>query len=113
MILILRKGGEYEGIWEEDKISSAKMMRMNKDDEEYIGEIKNAESLGVKQEQDLNVLRARLARIYVLMTSKKEKELEMLDNKFKGKKQELIGIQMRQINIFSHCFNNIYHLLII
>jgi hypothetical protein len=60
---------------------------------------KNAESLGVKQEQDLNVLRARLARIYDLMTSKKEKELEMLDNKFKGKKQELIGIQMRQINI--------------
>ena len=53
----------------------------------------------LKQEQDLNVLRARLARIYDLMTSKKEKELEMLDNKFKGKKQELIGIQMRQINI--------------
>ena len=60
---------------------------------------KNAESLGLKQEQDLNVLRARLARIYDLMTSKKEKELEVLDNKFKGKKQELIGNQMRQINI--------------
>ena len=60
---------------------------------------KNAESLGLKQEQDLNVLRARLARIYDLMTSKKEKELETLDNKFKGKKQELIGNQMRQINI--------------
>ena len=60
---------------------------------------KNAESLGLKQEQDLNVLRARLARIYDLMTSKKEKELEILDNKFKGKKQELIGSQMRQINI--------------
>ena len=29
---------------------------------------KNAESLGLKQEQDLNVLRARLARIYDLMT---------------------------------------------
>ena len=60
---------------------------------------KNAESLGLKQEQDLNVLRARLARIYDLMTSKKEKELETLDNKFKGKKQELINNQMRQINI--------------
>ena len=60
---------------------------------------KNAEVLGLKQEQDLNVLRARLARIYDLMTSKKEKELEILDNKFKGKKQELIGNQMRQINI--------------
>ena len=60
---------------------------------------KNAESLGLKQEQDLNVLRARLARIYDLMTSKKEKELETLDNKFKGKKQELIGTQQRQINI--------------
>ena len=34
---------------------------------------KNAESLGLKQEQDLNVLRARLARIYDLMTSKKKK----------------------------------------
>ena len=54
---------------------------------------------GLKQEQDLNVLRARLARIYDLMTSKKEKELETLDNKFKNKKQELIGNQMRQINI--------------
>ena len=60
---------------------------------------KNAEILGLKQEQDLNVLRARLARIYDLMTSKKEKELETLDNKFKGKKQELIGNQMRQFNI--------------
>ena len=60
---------------------------------------KNAESLGIKQEQDLNVLRARLARIYDLMTSKKEKELEVLDSKFKGKKQELISSQMRQINI--------------
>ena len=60
---------------------------------------KNAESLGLKQEQDLNVLRSRLARIYDLMTSKKEKELEILDNKFKGKKQGLISSQMRQINI--------------
>ena len=34
-----------------------------------------------------------------LMTSKKEKELETLDNKFKGKKQELIVNQMGQINI--------------
>ena len=60
---------------------------------------KNAEVLGLKQEQDLNVLRARLARIYDLKTSQKEKELEILDNKFKGKKQELINNQMRQINI--------------
>ena len=60
---------------------------------------KNAEIFGVKQEQDLNILRARLARIYDLMTSKKEKEMEILDNKYKAKKQELIGNQMRQINI--------------
>ena len=33
------------------------------------------------------------------MTSKKEKELETLDNKFKGKKQELISTQMKLINI--------------
>ena len=60
---------------------------------------KNAETLGIKQEQDLNVLRARLARIYDLMTSKKQHELQTLDDKFKGKKQELIGTQQRQINI--------------
>ena len=47
--------------------------------------IKNAESFGLKQEQDLNGLRARLVRIYNLMISKKEKELEIIDNKFKGK----------------------------
>ena len=33
------------------------------------------------------------------LTQQIKKELEMLDNKFKGKKQELIGTQMRQINI--------------
>ncbi len=75
-----------------------------KEDEKYESERseninKNAENLGMKQEQDLNVLRARLARIYDLMTSKKEKELETLDSKFKGKKQELIAAQMKQIYI--------------
>jgi hypothetical protein len=60
---------------------------------------KNAETLGVKQEQDLNVLRARLARIYDKLVVKKDKELETLDNKYKGKKQELIGVQVRQMNI--------------
>ena len=75
-----------------------------KEDEKYESERseninKNAENLGMKQEQDLNVLRARLARIYDLMTSKKEKELETLDSKFKGKKQELVAEQMKQIYI--------------
>ena len=60
---------------------------------------KNAETLGVKQEQDLNVLRARLARIYDKLVSKKDKDLEILNNKFKNKKQELIGTQNRQMNI--------------
>ena len=60
---------------------------------------KNAETLGIKQEQDLNVLRARLARIYDKLVVKKDKELETLDNKYKGKKQELIGTQMRLMNI--------------
>ena len=60
---------------------------------------KNAETLGIKQEQDLNVLRARLARIYDLLVSKKDKALETLNNKFKNKKQELIGLQTRQMNI--------------
>ena len=60
---------------------------------------KNAETLGIKQEQDLNVLRARLARIYDLLVSKKDKALETLNNKYKNKKQELIGIQTRQMNI--------------
>ena len=60
---------------------------------------KNVEALGIKQEQDLNVLRARLARIYDLLVSKKDKALETLNNKYKNKKQELIGIQTRQMNI--------------
>jgi hypothetical protein len=60
---------------------------------------KNAETLGIKQEQDLNVLRARLARIYDKLVVKKDKELETLDNKYKGKKQELIGTQIRLMNI--------------
>ena len=60
---------------------------------------KNAETLGVKQEQDLNVLRARLARIYDKLVSKKDKDLERLNNKFKNKKQELIGVQVRKMNI--------------
>ena len=60
---------------------------------------KNAETLGVKQEQDLNVLRARLARIYDLLVSKKDKALETLNNKYKNKKQELIGKQNIQTNI--------------
>ena len=84
------------------KIVNDKMQQ--KENEKYENERseninKNAETLGLKQEQDLNILRAKLARIYDLMTSKKEIELEILDNKFKGKKQELISNQMRQINI--------------
>ena len=67
---------------------------------------KNAESFGLKPEQDLNVLRARLARIYDLLTSKKENELETLDNKFKGKKQELIPTQIGQINIVQDANKN-------
>lgn len=63
---------------------------------------KNAESLGIKQEQDLNVLRARLARNYDLLVSNKEKDLDRLDNKYKNKKQELIGLQNRLINISSN-----------
>ena len=80
-----------------DKMQQKENERYESERSENIN--KNAESLGLKQEQDLNVLRARLARIYDLMTTKKEKELEILDNKFKGKKQELIGNQMRQFNI--------------
>ena len=53
----------------------------------------------MKQEQDLNVLRARLARIYDLLVSKKGKELETFNNKYKNKKQELMNSQMREINI--------------
>ena len=38
--IIIRKGGEYEGIWKEDEIIITKKMRIYKDDNEYIGEIK-------------------------------------------------------------------------
>ena len=84
------------------KIANDKMQQ--KENEKYEQERseninKNAESLGVKQEQDLNVLRARLARIYDLLVSKKDKALETLNNKYKNKKQELVGIQTRQMNI--------------
>ena len=67
---------------------------------------KNAETLGIKQEQDLNVLRARLAREYDLLVSKKEKALETLNNKYKNKKQELVGVQTRQINIANNVHVN-------
>ena len=68
-----------------DKLQTKENEKYEADRSENIN--KSAESLGLKQEQDLNVLRARLARIYDLMTSKKEKELETLDNKFKNKKK--------------------------
>ena len=84
------------------KLANDKMQQ--KENEKYEQERseninKNAETLGIKQEQDLNVLRARLARIYDLLVSKKDKALETLNNKYKNKKQELIGIQTRQMNI--------------
>ena len=87
------------------KIINDKMQQ--KENEKYESERseninKNAETLGVKQEQDLNVLRARLARVYDLLVSKKDKALETLNNKFKNKKQELIGIQTRKMNISSN-----------
>jgi hypothetical protein len=80
-----------------DKMQQKENEKYEKERSENIN--KNAETLGLKQEQDLNVLRARLARIYDLNTSKKEKELEILDSKFKAKKQELIATQMKQLNI--------------
>ena len=67
---------------------------------------KNAETLGIKQEQDVNVLRARLARGYDLLVSRKEKALETLNNKYKNKKQELVGVQTRQINIANNVHVN-------
>ena len=86
----------------EKKIINDKMQQ--DENEKYVKERsgninKSAEILGIKQEQDLNVLRARLARIYDLLVAKKEKDLERLNNKFKNKKQELIGEQARKMNI--------------
>ena len=80
-----------------DKIQQKENEKYEQERSENIN--KNAETLGIKQEQDLNVLRARLARIYDLLVSKKDKALETLNNKYKNKKQELIGIQTRQMNI--------------
>lgn len=48
---------------------------------------KNSEILGIKQNQDLNVLRDRLTRMYDLLVDKKDKALEKLYNKFKNKKK--------------------------
>ncbi len=80
-----------------DKMQQKENEKYEKERSENIN--KNAEALGIKQEQDLNVLRARLARDYDLLATKKEKALETLNNKYKNKKQELIGVQHRQINI--------------
>ena len=80
-----------------DKMQQQENEKYETDRSENIN--KNAEVLGLKQEQDLNVLRSRLARIYDKLVCKKEKDLERLNNKFKNKKQELIGAQMRQMNI--------------
>ena len=63
---------------------------------------KCAENLGIKQEQDLNVLRTKLARAYDLYESQKEKDLEKLSNKYKNKKNELEGIQKKQLLILSN-----------
>ena len=80
-----------------DKMQQKENQKYEQERSENIN--KNAEILGIKQEQDLNVLRARLARIYDLLMSKKDKELDTLNNKYKNKKQELIGAQTREINI--------------
>ena len=80
-----------------DKMQQKENQKYEQERSENIN--KNAEILGIKQEQDLNVLRARLARIYDLLMSKKDKELDTLNNKYKNKKQELIGVQTREINI--------------
>ena len=80
-----------------DKMQQKENQKYEQERSENIN--KNAEALGIKQEQDLNVLRGRLARDYDLLMSRKDKALETLNNKFKNKKQELIGVQNRQINI--------------
>jgi hypothetical protein len=80
-----------------DKMQQKENEKYEKERSENIN--KNAETLGIKQEQDLNVLRARLARIYDLLVSKKDKDLETLNNKYKNKKQELIAEQTRKMNI--------------
>lgn len=59
-----------------DKMQQKENERYESERSENIN--KNAESLGLKQEQDLNVLRARLARIYDLMTTKRKKNLKFL-----------------------------------
>ena len=80
-----------------DKMQQKENQKYEQERSENIN--KSAETLGIKQEQDLNVLRGRLARDYDLLMSRKDKALETLNNKFKNKKQELIGVQNRQINI--------------
>ena len=87
-----------------DKIQQRENEKYEQERSENIN--KNAETLGIKQEQDLNVLRARLARIYDLLVSKKDKALETLNNKYKNKKQELIGVQTREINISNNVHAN-------
>ena len=98
------KLAKQERYKEAAKMKSINDKRQQQENEKYEQERneninKNAETLGIKQEQDLNVLRARLARIYDKLVSRKDKDLERLNNKFKNKKQELIGVQIRKMNI--------------
>ena len=98
------KLAKQERYKEAAKMKSINDKRQQQENEKYEQERneninKNAETLGIKQEQDLNVLRARLARIYDKLVCKKDKDLERLNNKFKNKKQELIGVQIRKMNI--------------
>ena len=44
-------------------------------------------NIGIKQNQDLNILWDRLTRMYDLLVDKKDKALEKLYNKFKNKKK--------------------------
>lgn len=97
----LAKAERYKEAAQKKKINDRLQEQENEkyENERSANITKNAESLGIKQENDLNVLRARLARTYDLLTAQKDKDLEKLDSKFKNRKQELVGLQKRQRNI--------------
>ena len=97
----LAKQERFKEAAQKKKINDKMQERENEKYEQERGENinKNSETFGLKQEQDLAILRARLARAYDLLVNRKEKELAILDNKYKGKKQELVAVQTRKLNI--------------
>lgn len=80
-----------------DKIRDAENSKYEEERSKNIN--KAAENLGVKQEEELNILRARLARTYDLLSCQREKDLEQLEIKFRNQLNEMLMLHKIALNI--------------